>query len=301
MDYKITYNEFQKRLKWNINQKIDHALYTIESFNNIFPNSSVSFSGGIDSTVLLWLVRKISSNKKAVFINTTNEFIETIQFVKNTQNVEIIKPKINFIQTVEKYGFPLISKRVARMLHDIRNPTENNKHSRNLYLTGIKRNGEKNPFYILAKKYRHLIDAPFNVTDKCCYHLKKSPSLFLNKNGIFIGTLATESEDRRMSYLKTGCINLKKNIGQPLSIFYKNEIWKIVKDNNIKYCDLYNRGECSLGCAYCGFGFQFDRMRFFRLQQRDPKRYKQMIGIKNNGITYKQAIEYTFGKCGLFC
>ena len=56
----------------------------------------VSFSGGKDSTVLLHLVRSIYPNIKAVFVDTGLEFPEIKEFVKSFDNVEILRPKMNF-------------------------------------------------------------------------------------------------------------------------------------------------------------------------------------------------------------
>lgn len=288
----INQKELQQRINLSLNQKIDHALYIIDSFLGQYSDSVISFSGGIDSTVLQFFVRIIDKNRKSIFVNTTNEFSDILKFVRNSENVEIILPKITFFESVEKYGFPLISKKVARMIETIKNPTKNNEASRNLYLTGIKQNGEKGKF-IIPKKYKHLINAPFNVTCKCCYYLKKKP-LSKFKNGIFIGTKITDSQLRRSSYIKTGCINNFKKTCQPLSIFTDEEIWKIIKQNKIKYCEIYDKGEINTGCIGCGFGFQFDKERFIRLAKFEPKRFDQIMNLKNNGITYKEAINYTF-------
>lgn len=288
---KITNEELEKRIHWTLSQKIDHSLMIIDSFLSMCPNSMISFSGGIDSTVMLHFVRMIDKTKTAIFANTTNEFSEILKFVKNTNNIKIVKPDITFAKVVNKYGFPLISKMVARMISDLRNPTPNNKATRNLYLTGIKRNGTKSSFFKLSKKYRYLINAPFDITNKCCDFLKINPMKPFQKNGMFIGTMATDSRNREFSYLKTGCINITQNKCMPLSVWTKDNIWKYVKQNNIKYCDIYDKGERSTGCAYCAFGIMFDKLRFERLKKREPKRYNQMMNLKNNGITYEKALQ----------
>ena len=81
---KITLDELNKRQGYNLDQKIDHAIGVIEQFYNYTGGCMVvMFSGGKDSTVLLHLVRMIYPNIKAVFVNTTNEFSEILQFVKS--------------------------------------------------------------------------------------------------------------------------------------------------------------------------------------------------------------------------
>jgi len=73
----------------------------------------ISFSGGKDSTVLLDIARKMYPNIKAVFIDTGLEYPEIRQFVKNFDNVDVVKPKMNFKEVIHKYGYPFISKEVS--------------------------------------------------------------------------------------------------------------------------------------------------------------------------------------------
>ena len=73
----------------------------------------VAYSGGKDSTVLLHLVRQMYPDVKAVFCDTGLEYPSVRQFVSETENVEILKPKMNFKQIIIKYGYPIISKEVA--------------------------------------------------------------------------------------------------------------------------------------------------------------------------------------------
>ena len=194
---KITAEELNKRINWTLEQKIDHSLYVIDAFISKYPNSKIAFSGGIDSTVMLNLVRIIDKGRKGIFSNTTNEFSEILKFVRDTENIDILMPDTTFFKTVEKYGFPLISKKVARQLHDLKNPTDKNEASRTLYLTGIKQDGTKTKSFKLANKWLFLIDSDILITNKCCDLLKKKPMSIFKNDGAFIGTMATDSATRR--------------------------------------------------------------------------------------------------------
>lgn len=73
----------------------------------------VAFSGGKDSTVLLTIARDLYPSIPAVFSDTGLEYPEIRDFVKTFSNVDWIKPKLNFRQVIDKYGYPFIGKEVA--------------------------------------------------------------------------------------------------------------------------------------------------------------------------------------------
>lgn len=77
----------------------------------------VAFSGGKDSTVLLDVVRTEYPKVRGVFVNTGLEYPETVNFVKSFENIDIIRPKMNFKQVISKYGYPVFSKEVADTLY----------------------------------------------------------------------------------------------------------------------------------------------------------------------------------------
>ena len=80
----------------------------------------ISFSGGKDSTVLLDIARKMYPKIKAVFVDTGLEYPEIRNFVKGFENVDWLKPKMNFKQVIEKYGYPFISKEVSECVYGAR-------------------------------------------------------------------------------------------------------------------------------------------------------------------------------------
>lgn len=80
----------------------------------------VSFSGGKDSTVLLDIARNLYPDIEAVYCDTGLEYPEIKEFVKTFQNTTIIRPKYNFKQIIDKYGYPLISKEVGNVIDGAR-------------------------------------------------------------------------------------------------------------------------------------------------------------------------------------
>lgn len=208
----------------------------------------VAFSGGKDSTVLLHLVRSIYPEVEAVFVDTGLEYPEIKQFVSTLSNVTILRPKKSFKQVLDTYGYPVISKKVARQIRELQNPIRKNEATRKLYFEGIKRDGTKTKGFKLSKKWHFLIKAPFKISEKCCDVMKKEP---LNKYArqkkkkAIIGTMASDSLQRESGYLKTGCNNFKKGISNPLAFWTEKDIWDYIKEFNLPYCSIYNTGVSS--------------------------------------------------------
>jgi 3'-phosphoadenosine 5'-phosphosulfate sulfotransferase (PAPS reductase)/FAD synthetase len=297
-EQKVTSEELRLRQGWTLEQKIDHSLGAIEQFY-VFTNGKcvIMFSGGKDSTVLLHLARTIYPDIKAVFINTTNEFSEILNFVKTIDNVDTILPSTTFLTTIREFGFPLISKKVAKAIGYVKNPSPKNDKVRNLVLTGVNSSGESCKSFKLAKKWMFLADEKFDITHKCCDLLKHKPAAkYQKEHGVLpiIGTMAENSQQRKGNYLDYGCniLDGANPKSRPLSIWTDDDIWAYIKKFNVPYCDIYDKGEHNTGCAYCGFGCHLEKeSRFERLQQREPKRYNQMMNLTNNGIKYEDAIK----------
>ena len=162
-------NEHLTRLQaLPLEQKINLTLRRISEFyNRLNGDVYISFSGGKDSTVLLHLVRSLYHGVKAVFADTGLEFPEIREFVKSVDNVEWVKPKMNFKDVLLKYGYPVVSKEVASKINDIRNTGSEKLKNKRLY-GDEKGNGK------VSEKWKFLIDAPFECSGKCCNVMKKT-------------------------------------------------------------------------------------------------------------------------------
>ena len=301
----------KEMLSWDLDKKIEHSKKRIKEFyesqdGKVF----IAFSGGKDSTVLLHLARTMYPNIQGVFSNTTNEYTEILQFVRHTKNITTVMPKMTFSQTVEKYGFPLVSKKVSRSITDLRENKSTTKNVRNLYLTGLNQKGIKCPTYKLAKKWYPLWqEAKFNITNKCCDILKKEPmNRFKKESGLspIVGTTVSEGGYRLQSWLKSGCNIIdgsNKDTSRAISIWNDADIWEYIKRNNIEYCKIYDdtdivQGESRTGCVGCAFGSHLEKSnlieknRFERFRIRKPKQYKKMMNLTNNNVTYGEALDF---------
>ena len=78
--------------------------------------------------MLLHIARQIYPDIPAVFSNTGLEYSSIQRFVKTWDNVDIVVPKMNFVQVVSTYGYPLIGKEVAEAIYYARRLSSQNGH-----------------------------------------------------------------------------------------------------------------------------------------------------------------------------
>jgi 3'-phosphoadenosine 5'-phosphosulfate sulfotransferase (PAPS reductase)/FAD synthetase len=307
--YKQMEESYSDKINWTLDQKIFHLLETVDVYYHKF-NGGVylNFSGGKDSTVLKffidrWCEMNGYSKIKCLFNNTTNEHKQILDFVK-TFGDEVIwtRPRMTFAETLQKYGYPVVSKQTARFIDRYRKTKS--EAMKLFYKFGINKDGSKSAFKI-AKKWHYLLDEDFLTTDKCCDVLKKEPiKKFEKETGLkpINGVMTSESNQRKMRYLKNGgCISWKegKEICSPLSLFTEDNIWECIDKFNIEICPIYYdqiidgelvTGEKRTGCAWCLFGLHCeskDDNRISRLAKREPNRYKSMM----DKMGYRKVLE----------
>lgn len=290
--------ELRERQSWSLEQKIDHSLGVIEQFyNTLNGRVYVSFSGGKDSTVLLWLARRIYPNIKACFCNTGNEYPDIVKFVRdkktNGENIDIIYPEIKPQDIISRFGFPLISKETSHLLYDFRHKP---------YTVRAKKAMEEDTskYNRVATKYRYLVTEPYDVSHLCCEYLKERPMHKYDlDNDLYpiVGTMACESKMRESAYLRMGQCNTfnnrdkRKQKSRPLSIWLEKDILDCIDRYNIPISEIYNKGMNRTGCAFCGFGVQFkeDTRLDFSFNEH-PKLYQTFMNYENHGVKYRDAI-----------
>jgi 3'-phosphoadenosine 5'-phosphosulfate sulfotransferase (PAPS reductase)/FAD synthetase len=262
----------------------------------------------------------------AVFVNTGLEYPEIQNFVRNVKSgkydcfntdVEILRPEMQFAEVLKNYGYPVISKEVAGSIDEVKKARRRGRFDtlRDLQLQGkaLAPDGTKSRFN--NEKWSFLLDAPFDVSGKCCAVMKKKP--FRNyekqtKRKAYIGTMANESRVRLASWLRNGCNVFEGNHKQsrPLSFWTEQDVLHYIKKYDVPYASVYGdivlrepvdtlNGQMNItdylgfnagdplkttgcdrtGCIFCMFGCHLESTpnRFERIKETHPKQYDYCI------------------------
>lgn len=223
------------------------------------------------------------------FCAVTNEYPETIEHIRwekeeNGTNILTVIPMDahgevwTFKKVVEKYGYPMFSKRVSNAIrtyqHALSPRTKDNAQDY------ISRNFKK------YEKYKTL-----PISDKCCDKLKKEPlrrkAKELGLECAILGILASESYQREKDWLEYGCNvfhERKDNQSRPLSFWTDEDILEYISRYNVKIPKLYEMGYTRNGCMYCGFGvhLETEKNRYERLAETHPVQYTYLIQYFGN-------------------
>lgn len=273
-------------------------------------NVYVSISGGKDSQVLAHIVKEMYPDVPLVFVNTGLEF-DSVRLKGMELADEVLRPSMDFVSVITKYGYPVINKEVAQTLYEcqkrkIKGLDEPTYRMEKLNGTLIdKKTGKLSSYNI--PHYKFLLDAPFRISHKCCDVMKKKPCKTYEKNTgykPFIGTLASESRLRKQKWTKYGCNAFEQSrpTSQPLSFWTEQDILHYIKINDLKIAEIYGdvvykdedgmvydndlfsaymplatTGAERTGCVFCMFGITQDTERFLRLKEEEPNKYDFVI------------------------
>lgn len=212
----------------------------------------VSFSGGKDSTVLVDIVTKMGlTDIPLVFVDTGLEYPEIREFVKGYgDRVTWLRPKMNFKQVIEKYGYPMISKEVSQTIEEIRSYKKTHDGNPEGYYRWKKLNGEAidkktgKPSQYNIPQWKFLIDSPFDISHKCCGVMKKNPAKGYEKETRrhpITAQMACESRLRLFEWIKHGCNAFEKGraISNPMSFWTEQDVLLYIKQNNLPICSVY--------------------------------------------------------------
>jgi len=275
--FKVPYEVLRQRQAYPLDLKVDLSLKRIRHWYDKYAGKVyVAFSGGKDSTVLLYLVRSICPDVPGVFVDTGLEYPEIREFVKRTENVTVLRPSVTFKHVLDTRGYPVISKMVARAVSRIKSPGTSER-VRDKALHG----DEKGSFGTLPQRWHFLLDAPFPISDRCCEVMKVTPVMKYHREtgrASIIGTMAVDSMKRKFSYVKHGCFrdDISLPVCTPMAFWTEKDVWDYISQNNVPYCSVYNTGLTRTGCMFCLFGIHKESRpnRFDLMKDTHPAQYR---------------------------
>lgn len=287
-----THQDLKTMQAWTLERKIMVTQAKIlEWYYRYNGNVEVSFSGGKDSTVLLDLARRAFPDIPAYFVDTGLEYPEVRDFVKTVPGVTWLHPEMPFHKVIEQYGYPVVSKDVARRIYYARKGG----NWAHMHLQGRNADGTPSKFNKRYMKWAHLVDAPFPISEECCRVMKKAPiKKHAKLTGALpiIGTMASESVRRKSAYLKSGCnaFSKKEPTSQPMSFWTEQDVLNYLRFTKIPYASVYGEiisekgklkttGAERTGCMFCMFGCHLQKQpnRFQQMAETHPKQYDYCI------------------------
>ena len=263
--------------------------------------------GGLDSITLYLFLKKIRIDVPAISVSALED--KSIQKVHKELGIETIAPYKSKVEVLNELGFPVISKKIAGRIDLLQNPTDRNTTVRHAIITGecgAKGHFAKNSRMQLPKKWLRLfagmankdygtdyLEAPFRVSNKCCYYLKEKPcDDWAKKHNSYpyLGMMASEGGQREESLVENGCNYYGKTVirSAPFAPFLRQDLLQLALDLDVPVPEIYGEIKRDLsgelrttkaqrtGCSMCGFGIHMEERphRFDRLREMNPKEWE---------------------------
>ena len=301
IDYKTAV--FRQKQSLPYEAKAVHAQIRAQEFYDKLDGHCHVSVGGLDSITLLLFLRSIGIDVPAISVSVLED--KSIQRVHKELGVIQLKPLKSKVEVLREFGYPVLSKEIANKIALLQNPTEKNTTVRHAIITGetgAYGGYRKGTRMKLAQKWLDRFggadpegaalgykEAPFKVSDRCCYYLKERPCDIWAKehqSAPYLGLMASEGGRRQKALMINGCNYYSKGATRsaPFAIFDRQDLLQLALDLNVpvpaiygeivrdKEGQLHTTGAQRTGCTMCGFGIQLEKRphRFDMLRKTSP-------------------------------
>ena len=218
--------------------------------------------GGLDSiTLYIWLL-SIGIDVPGISVSSIEDI--SIAKVHRAIGITMVRPYKSKTQTIQEFGFPVISKKIAGRIDMLQNATPDNATVRHAIITG--ECGEqghfaKNSRMQLPQKWLKLFGGwdpdegqpyshpDFKVSKDCCYWVKEKPCndwARENNSKPYLGLMAVEGGQRQEALIDHGCNYYGKNTVRscPFAIFLRDDVLHLAQEMDEwyrKHLDLFER------------------------------------------------------------
>lgn len=296
-------------------EKVAHARDTVLDWADICEENGKSVCvsvGGLDSITLLLFVRKLLG-PDIVGASVSALEDKSIQDVHRKLDIVRIAPKMNMAKVLNTFGFPVISKQIAKKIEHLQIPPEQ-ADKRKMYYNHALMTGETGPWghfrqsdsMKLPDRYLELFGglyrdhrpdlccrtAPFRVSAQCCHWMKELPAQeWQTENNVwpFLGLMQSEGGQRRYGLQQHGCNYIGKSTARscPFNHFSRQDLLRLARELDVPVPAIYGEIVQDLdgklrttraqrtGCVMCGFGIHLDSRphHFDLLRERNPKEW----------------------------
>lgn len=167
------------------------------------------------------------------------------------------------------------------------------------------------------EKYKFFLEAPFEISSKCCNVMKKQPVHSYSKNTgrmPITAQMASESRLRTQQWIRNGCngFHMKSPISNPMAFWTEQDVLLYIFENKLPIASVYGEvvvdyerngqldGQIDMfdigifenerrilkttgcnrtGCMFCGYGCHLESSpnRFERMKETHPKQYDYIM------------------------
>lgn len=254
----------QKKMKESIEivQKAEKTALTYDPENGFY----LAFSGGKDSLCVHRILEIANVKFKGHFNLTSMEPPELIRFVReNYPNIENIKPRKSVYELSKTNSVP------TRLFRWCCRAYKETAGAGKVTVTGVRKAESTN------RGKRKIIE----VTKHKFAGSWEEFTDFQKNNATFSINNAGETE------MTIGCIHGKETIIlNPIIEWTENDVWTFIKEQNLKYCKLYDEGYKRIGCMLCPMQSRREAIRDIEKYPHLKKRWIKAIQylIDNNKL-----------------
>jgi 3'-phosphoadenosine 5'-phosphosulfate sulfotransferase (PAPS reductase)/FAD synthetase len=268
-----TYDDLEKMLAFTVQRKIQITTTRLLDWHRIYGGQVyMAFDGTAESRVLVEIARRFYASGLAgdgarlhlVHVRGGAELPEleryvAAEFAKIAETVgteiEYLVPERSYTETIQKYGLPVVSKKVTKAIAAAR---EGMAHELEEF-----QNGQ-------YSRYKGLLESGIRVSPQCCRILKDAPYKAYERRTGRARALASlaQDEETQGEWITFGCNSPQTYTSRPMSFWTPGDVESYAKAAGLTLPDF------PVGCARCMYG---KRMSYYHAVRKRDEWYRLCV------------------------